>query len=110
MSKRVELTEMKAIANMTKPIPLKAGDKKVIVNGRPLSEDFRIIAEELYQAMIEQHDYWKSRALAAENCLMLKIEVQRMDKYGDVVRREHFNEKFGKAWRELHEIKNNEPK
>jgi hypothetical protein len=32
-------------------IPMKAGDTRVIVNGKPLSVDFRIISETLYQKL-----------------------------------------------------------
>jgi hypothetical protein len=35
----------------TQPIPMKAGDPRVIVNGKPLSVDFRIISETLYQKL-----------------------------------------------------------
>jgi hypothetical protein len=34
------------------PIPLKAGDRRVIVNGTPLPVDFRIIHEDQYQILI----------------------------------------------------------
>jgi hypothetical protein len=34
------------------PIPLKAGDERVLVNGRPLTVDFRIISEERYQDLL----------------------------------------------------------
>jgi hypothetical protein len=48
---------------LIEPIPMKAGDKRVLVNGKPLSVDFRIIAEETYQIISrreseEQEELW----------------------------------------------------
>jgi len=34
------------------PIAMKAGDERVLVNGKPLSVDFRIISEDNYQLLI----------------------------------------------------------
>ena len=34
------------------PIPCKAGDERVIVNGSPLSEDFRIISKSNYLKLL----------------------------------------------------------
>jgi len=38
---------------MKEPIKMKAGDMRVLVNGRPLRVDFRIIAEENYQELLD---------------------------------------------------------
>lgn len=38
----------------TEPIFIKAGDKRILVNGRPLSVDFRIISEENYLKLKEK--------------------------------------------------------
>lgn len=37
---------------MTEPIALKAGDKRIKINGEPPKADCRIIAEENYQKFI----------------------------------------------------------
>jgi hypothetical protein len=47
---------MKTFNNVNKildiePIPMKAGDIRVLVNGKPISEDFRIISEGNYQKL-----------------------------------------------------------
>ena len=38
---------------MIEPIPMKKGDPRVLINGTPCEEDFRIISENLYQALIK---------------------------------------------------------
>lgn len=34
------------------PIPLKAGDERVLINGKPFRTDFRVISEDQYQTLI----------------------------------------------------------
>jgi hypothetical protein len=36
----------------SEPIPLKAGDPRVLINGKPVKADFRIISENKYQSLI----------------------------------------------------------
>ena len=40
----------------TIPTPLKAGDKRVEINGQTPKVECRIVAEELYQALVSKSD------------------------------------------------------
>ncbi len=42
------------------PIALKAGDKRVLINGKLSPRDFRIIAEEEYQLLRESYEVLKA--------------------------------------------------
>lgn len=40
--------------NKIEPIALKAGDQRVLINGTTIDVDFRVIAEDRYQLMLER--------------------------------------------------------
>lgn len=41
--------------DFTEPIPMKAGDARVLLNGYPVKVDFRIISEENYQILLNKY-------------------------------------------------------
>jgi len=51
--------EMEEEDQFTEPIPLKAGDTRVKINGTPVLEDFRIISEANYQIIKNIYNKWK---------------------------------------------------
>lgn len=58
----------------TEPIPMKAGDKRVMVNGEPVQVDFRIISEELYQEL-SQSSPVESKWVSVDECYPEYMDV-----------------------------------
>ncbi len=48
-----DATYSKKFSDFIEPIPLKAGDRRVLVGGEPFRADFRIISEGNYQRLLE---------------------------------------------------------
>ena len=53
----------------TKPILVKAGDTSVMVNGRPLTVDFRIVSEENYKELLRVEKQ-RDELLEALQCVL----------------------------------------
>ena len=51
-----ELEEQNDLVAMEEPIAMKAGDERVLVNGRTIPVDYRIITEENYQKLRKAFD------------------------------------------------------
>jgi len=63
------------------PISMKAGDKRVLVNGRALPVDFRIISEENYRKLKEAYDLVHEIEWEQQECMERDEGIYRIIGY-----------------------------